>query len=155
MSTSRKDIQAKKELAEFYYLQGELQRTISEKTGVSETSISKWVLKYGWEAKRAARNITRPELINKLLLTINKTLDKALDEQNNVDLSGISDKLSKLAAVIEKLDKKANIVDVIEVFLAFSRWLQHRQQIDPELTPELVRTFNKFQDIYVTENLKT
>lgn len=154
MPTPRKDILAKRELAEFYYLQGELQKTISERIGISETSISKWVIKYGWEAKRAARNITRPELINKLLLSINKMLDQVLEDDKSADFSGLSDKLSKLAAAIEKLDKKANIVDVIEVFLSFSKWMQHRQQIDPELTPDIVKLINRYQDVYVTENLR-
>ncbi len=39
--------------------------------------------------------------------------------------------------MIEKLDKKANVVDVIEVFMAFSKWIEYRSTIDPEVTPEL------------------
>jgi hypothetical protein len=81
-------------------------------------------------------------------------LDKVIADENPTAVSGISDQLSKFASAIEKLDKKANIVDAIEVFLSFSRWLQHRQQIDSELSPELVKAFNKYQDIYITENVK-
>ena len=36
-------------------------------------------------------------------------------------IAGLGDKLAKLSAVIEKLDKKANVVDAIEVFMAFSK----------------------------------
>ena len=51
-------------------------------------------------------------------------------------------KLAKLSSVIEKLDKKANVVDAIEVFMAFSRWLEYRSQTDPEITPELLKAIN-------------
>jgi hypothetical protein len=61
--------------------------------------------------------------------------------------------IAKLSAVIEKLDKKANVVDVIEVFMAFSKWIEYRSTIDPEVTPELVRAINKYQDLYITEQM--
>ena len=68
-------------------------------------------------------------------------------------VAGLGDKLAKLSAVIEKLDKKANVVDVIEVFMAFSKWIEYRSTIDPEVTPELVRAINKYQDLYITEQM--
>ncbi len=34
-------------------------------------------------------------------------------------------------SVIEKLDKKANVVDVIEVSMMFSKWLEFRAKSDP------------------------
>lgn len=43
------------------------------------------------------------------------------------------------------------MVDVIEVFMAFSKWLEYRSQTDPSVTPELLKTINKFQDMYITE----
>ena len=68
-------------------------------------------------------------------------------------IAGLGDKLAKLSSVIEKLDKKANVVDAIEVFMAFSRWLEYRSQTDPEITPELLKAINKYQDKYLIESM--
>ena len=79
-------------------------------------------------------------------------------EQQNIiaeKVAGACDKLSKLAATIEKLDKKASVVDAIEVFIGFGKWLQHRATNDEELTPELIKAINRFQDLYVSELLST
>ena len=70
--------------------------------------------------------------IDTLITQVNESNDPAL-------VAGLGDKLAKLSAVSEKLDKKANVVDVIEVFMAFSKWIEYRSTIDPEVTPELVR----------------
>ena len=68
-------------------------------------------------------------------------------------IAGLGDKLAKLSSVIEKLDKKANVVDAIEVFMAFSRWLEYRSQTDPEITPELLKAINKYRDKYLIESM--
>jgi len=105
------------------------------------------------DGKRAAKNVTRPELVNKLLLTIDTLITQVNESNDPALVAGLGDKLAKLSAVIEKLDKKANVVDVIEVFMAFSKWIEYRSTIDPEVTPELVRAINKYQDLYITEQM--
>jgi transposase-like protein len=141
----------KKELARMYYLQGENQKGISEKVGISKQTIVKWVADGKWSEMRAAKTITRPELTNKLLLTINTLIEQVQESKDPNLISGLGDKLSKLSSVIEKLDKKASVVDVIEVFIAFGKWLQYRASFDEELTPELLKAINKYQDIYISE----
>jgi len=79
-------------------------------------------------------------------LQVNDSKDPAL-------VAGLGDKLAKLSAVIEKLDKKANVVDVIEVFMAFSKWIEFRSTVDPEVTPELIKAINKYQDLYITQQM--
>lgn len=149
----KKDLENKKELARILYLGGESQVTISERVGVSKVTVTRWVQDGGWKEMRAAKNITRPELINKALLTINKILDSINESDDPSVIANVGDKLSKLASFIEKLDKKANVVDVIEVFTAFNKWIQLRMQTDPELTPELVKAINKYQDQFVVVQL--
>ncbi len=134
-------------------MQGESQKSIAEKTGVSEATTGKWVKTEGWEAKRAGTNITRPELVNKLLVTINTMIDSVYASSDPVLIGGLADKLSKFAAVIEKLDKKANVVDAIEVFMAFNKWLEYRMSYDKDVTPELIKAINKYQDLYISENI--
>ncbi len=137
------------------YMAGEQQNIIAEKVGVSKQTINRWVAEGAWDKLRAAKNVTRPELINKVLRTINKLLEKALESEDDKDFDGLGDKLAKLAAVIEKFDKKASVVDAIEVFLDNGKWLQRRAQTDEEITPELLKAINRYQDLYVTELLSS
>ena len=58
-----------------------------------------------------------------------------------------------IAAAIEKLDKQTNIVTIIEVFTSFNQWLVSRMQVDSELTPEVVKIINTYQDKFISEKL--
>ncbi len=143
----------KREFARVLYMTGEQQKIIAEKVGVSEQTISRWVKEGEWDKRRAAQNITRPEIVNNLLKAISNLVENLNEETDPAKLSGAADKLAKLAATVEKLDKKANVVDAIEVFIAFGKWLEFRSSVDKELTPELIRLFNKYQDLYITDQL--
>lgn len=150
---TKAEIEKKKSLARSLFLSGMEQTEIAEKVDVSRVTISKWCTADGWKEARAAKNVTRPELVNKLLLTIDTLITQVNESNDPALVAGLGDKLAKLSAVIEKLDKKANVVDVIEVFLAFSKWIEYRSTIDTEVTPELVRAINKYQDLYITEQM--
>lgn len=150
---TKAETEKKKSLARSLYLAGMEQNEIAEKVEVSRVTISKWCNADGWKEARAAKNVTRPELVNKLLLTIDKLITEVNESEDQTLIAGLGDKLAKLSSVIEKLDKKANVVDAIEVFMAFSKWLEYRATIDPSVTPELIKTINKFQDMYLTEQM--
>jgi len=141
----------KKELARMYYMNGDSQKNIAETVKVSVQTLSKWVELGDWAKKRAAQNITRPELVNKLLMTINTLIEQVNESEDPNLIAGLGDKLSKLSTTIEKLDKKASVVDAIEVFMAFGKWLQYRTTFDDEITPELLKAVNKYQDLYISE----
>lgn len=150
---TRSQQEKRKELARTLYLAGKEQKEIAEQTGVSRVTISKWVTAEGWKETRAAKNITRPELVNKLLLTIDRLIEQVNASGDAKLMDGLGDKLAKISSVIEKLDKKANVVDTIEVFMAFSKWLEYRSATDPEVKPELIKVINKYQDMYITEQM--
>ena len=150
---TRAETEKKKSLARSLYLAGMEQNEIAEKVDVSRVTISKWSNTEGWKEARAAKNVTRQELVNKRLLAIDKLITEVNESEDPSLLAGLGDKLAKLSSVIEKLDKKANVVDAIEVFMAFSKWLEYRATIDPSVTPELIKTINKFQDMYLTEQM--
>ena len=150
---TKAETEKKKSLARSLYLAGMEQNEIAEKVEVSRVTISKWCNADGWKEARAAKNVTRPELVNKLLLTIDKLITEVNESEDPSLIAGLGDKLAKLSSVIEKLDKKANVVDAIEVFMAFSKWLEYRATIDSSVTPELIKTINKFQDMYLTEQM--
>lgn len=147
------EIERKKNLARSLYLSGMDQQEIAEQTGVSRITVSKWCNAEGWQKQRAAKNITRPELVNKLLLAIDKLIEQVNESGEPEAIGTLADKLSKLSATIEKLDKKANVIDAIEVFMAFNRWIQDQASYDPEITPELIKAINKYQNKFLMEKM--
>ena len=150
---TKQETEKKKSLARSLYMAGMEQTEIADKVDVSRVTISKWANQEGWKEARAAKNVTRPELVNKLLLTIDTLITQVNQSEDPALIAGLGDKLAKLSSVIEKLDKKANVVDAIEVFMAFSKCIEYRSTIDPELTPELIKAINRYQDIYITEQM--
>ena len=147
---SRADREKQRALARSLYLSGMEQKEISEKIGASRTSVSKWCVEGNWKEIRAAKSVTRTELVNKLLLTIDSLITQVNASGDPTLLAGLGDKLTKLASAIEKLDKKAGVVDVIEVFMDFSRFLEQRAQSDRAHSVDLLKAINRYQDIYVT-----
>ena len=150
---TKAELEKKKALARSLYLSGMDQTEIADNTGVSRVTISKWAVSDGWKEARAAKNITRPELVNKLLLTIDNLIESVNKSEDPTLIGALADKLSKLSAVIEKLDKKANVVDAIEVFMAFNRWLQDKASTDPDLKPELIKAINKYQNEFLISRM--
>lgn len=139
----------KKALGRTLFLSGMELTEIAERISVSRQTVSKWANGEGWKEARAAKNITRPELVNKLLLTIDKLITSVNESDDPTLIAGLGDRLAKLSSVIEKLDKKANVVDAIEVFMAFNRWIQDQACYDPEITPELIKAINKYQNLFL------
>lgn len=150
---TKAEIERKKSLARSLYLSGSDISQIAEQIEVSRASLSKWCQEGGWKEARAAKNITRPELVNKLLLAIDNLIDTVNKTGDPKAIGSLADKLSKLSATIEKLDKKANVVDAIEVFMAFNRWIQDQASYDPEITPELIKAINKYQNKFLMEKM--
>lgn len=149
------EIERKKQLGRSLYLSGMELTEIAEQVGVSRVSVSKWCSSGGWKEARAAKNITRPELVNKLLLTIDNLIESVNQSEDPTLIGSLADKLSKLSATIEKLDKKANVVDAIEVFMAFNKWIQDQASYDPEITPELIKAINKYQNKFLMEKMSS
>ena len=143
-----------KEVAKALYMSGMPQKSIAERLAVSAQSVNRWVKEGGWDKLRAARQITRTELVNKTLASINQLLDSVLESKDPDAMTGLGDKLTKLASAIEKLDKRATLVDVIEVFTDFERYLVDRQAWDRAVTDELLKLINKLHDAYIQDKLK-
>lgn len=149
-STTRVKDEAKYEHAFLLFMQGVKQKEICKRVGISEPTLSAWVKDGGWREKRAAKTITRQDLVNKLL----KKIDDLLEESDGDDeVKGLEDKLSKLGAMVEKLDKQANVVDIIDVFMSFNTWLVARQTIDKTINDTILKQINKLQDSFVNERI--
>lgn len=152
---TKAELEKKKSLARALYMAGKDQAEIADQIDVSRQTISKWAQQEGWREQRAATAVTRPELVNKLLHSIDTLITEVNASGDVAQIAGLGDKLAKMSAVIEKLDKKANVVDAIEVFMAFSKWMQFRAQTDKNITPELLKTFNYYQDLFISEKMST
>ena len=148
-----KDNEKKKSLARSLFMSGMEMTEIADKVDVSRVTISKWCKADGWKEARAAKNITRQELTNKILLSIDKLLEEANNSKDPALVAGLADKLAKFSAVIEKLDKKANIIDAIDVFKAFSGWMEYSAQTNPAITLELIQQINQLQDMFIIESI--
>lgn len=152
---TRAELERLKSVARPLYLSGMELQEIADKVNVSRVTLSRWVKEGGWKEARAAKNVTRPELVNKLLLAIDNLIAQVNASGDPNAIGTLADKLSKLSATIEKLDKKANVVDAIEVFMAFNRWIQDQASYDPEITPELIKAINKYQNKFLMEKMAT
>ena len=146
---SKRYTEEDKTLAFMLYMQYTPQKEIMERVDIkSNRTMTDWIQKGGWKEKRAAKTITRTELINKTLLKISELLDTEGNDFN-------PDKLSKLAASIERLDKQASPIVIMDVFEGFGKSLQHRANTDKEITVDFIKKVNKYQDLYITEKLNS
>ena len=93
----KKELQQKKELARMYFMQGTAQNDIAEKVGVSKQTVNRWVADGKWAEERAARSITRTEIVNKLLLSIDSLINEVNQSNDPKLLASLGDKLSKLS----------------------------------------------------------
>ena len=152
---TKAELERKKSLARTLYMAGKEQNEIAEQVDVSRQTLSRWANTEGWKEQRAAKAVTRPELVNKLLLAIDRLVSQVNVSEDPDQMAGVADKLAKMSSVIEKLDKKANVVDAIEVFMAFDKWLQYRAQTDSTITPELLKTFHHYQDLFISEKMSS
>ena len=134
----------RQELARMYFMQGMKQKEIADKVGVSRNTICAWIRDGKWDTVRAAKTITRSELVKKMLNDLDEKLASG---------QWTADEIIKVASAIEKLDKQTNIVTITEVFTAFNQWLVSRMQVDPGLTPEIVKIINTYQNKLIIEKL--
>lgn len=126
----------KKEFAEALFMQGMPQNTIAEKVGVSANTVGKWAKDGCWGEKRAAMTLTRKEVVNNVLRSLNKLAEK-LGDSDLKDVGSLADQIAKLSSTISKLDKEASVVDFIECFMAFGRWLEYQAESDHAITPRI------------------
>lgn len=150
--TRRVRDEGKYEYAFMLFSQHVSQKEIAKKVNVSEKTITRWVSSDGWVEKRAASNVTRDQLINKTLNLIDSLLSKAIENESD-NAAKLADQLSKLAGAIKNLDKQANVVDIVQVFMTFNRWLIKVQNIDDQVTEEIIKVINCYQDRFISERL--
>ena len=120
----------KRQLAERLYVQTDLsQKEIAADLDVSEKSLSKWKTEGKWDQLKAATTTGTSNLVKALLEENQGIVDDARKENRRIN-SKEADIIAKNASTIERLDKKLNLVTVIEVFTNYNKWLV---EINPKL----------------------
>jgi len=133
-----------RELARAYYMQGLTQKEIAQKVGVSNQTLNRWCSVGSWATLRAATTISRQELVNKLLLSIDKIITDISSSHDPKQIAGLGDRLSKLAATIEKLDKKESLTQTITVFTSFLSFLRATS-----VDSTVILQFSSLMDLYI------
>jgi DNA-binding Lrp family transcriptional regulator len=140
-------------LAYTLYCGGRQQKDIADLLDVSAQTINAWVKKGEWEIKRAGQNLSRRSLVNKLLTTINTTIDM-VNESGDIELMlRLPEKLAGFANLIGKLDNKDKVLDLIEAFNGFNTWLELQSIKDKRLTREILALIAELQEKYVDEQI--
>ena len=142
-----------KEFAELLYMQGTPQNIIAEKVGVSKNTVNAWVAAGCWAEKKAAQSLSRKQVVNNLLRSINNVAENLGSTRDLADIGCTSDQLAKMAATIKTLDKEVSAVDYMECFMNFGKWLEQRSEIDSEVTSQLCKKVNDLQNKFVVEVL--
>lgn len=142
-----------REFAEMLYMQGTPQNVIAEKVGVSKNTVGAWVVAGCWAEKKVAQTLTRKQVVNNLLRSINTVAENLGNGKDLADLGCSSDQLAKMAATIKTLDKEVSAVDYMECFMAFGRWLEQRSEVDPQVTGDFCKAVNDYQNKFIVEQL--
>lgn len=135
----------KKQLARSLYFLGHRVKDIAEQLGVGERTINLWAQKDKWKERRAAQQISRDAIVQKLLVRIDSL-------SQNDDAS--ADTIIKLANSIEKIERKGNVADYMHTFLAFVEWLKAQQKKDKTITKEFVLQLITLQDQFINQKLQ-
>ena len=65
MKKTKKELEEKREFARLLFMQGEQQKIIADKTGVSAQTITKWVNDGGWQEQQTAADNQPPNWAGK------------------------------------------------------------------------------------------
>lgn len=142
--------QEKKDWAKLLYLKDNLtQKEISQKVGVTEKTLSKWVNEENWEKLKVSIIITKEEQLGRLYdqLSALNTMIVSREEGKRFADSKEADILAKLSVTIKNMESDIALTDVIEVSKRIVNWIR---KVDFEKAKELTVIF----DNYIREILK-
>jgi len=129
------------------FMSGVSQKEIMQRVGIGSTvTIQRWIEKGGWREKRAAKTVTRQELITGILQKIADLIDGDNENFN-------PDQLVKLASAIDRLDKSNSPIIIMDVFTDFSSWIQQQATLDTSITIDTIKLFNKYHDAFVSSKM--
>lgn len=134
-------IKQKKEWAKLLFIRESItQKAISEKTGVSEKTISKWAQEGKWDDFRKSLLVTKEEQLRRFYNQVD-ALNTVIAEGRGYANSKEADALTKLTTAIKNLETETSVAEVFEVGKKFISWVQIN---DFEKAKGLVDLFDGF-----------
>lgn len=136
----------KKEYAKLLFTSEKLsQKEISEKVGVSEQTITRWVNANSgeWRRLRQSLFVTKREQLSRIYDQIGEITNSIIEKEQGKRYadSKEADTLVKLTSAAKTLETEASVADKIDVTMKFLDWLR---PIDLELAKRIAPLFNSF-----------
>ena len=132
----------KAEVARTLYLMTEkTQKEICEVVWWTEKTFTEQKQKGKWNELRDTKSLTRQQIISMLHTQTLKLVEAAKDENRLLSAREV-DSIAKLAASIDKLEKKATLETYIEVFEEYNKWLM-------SVNIDFAQRNNHHQDLFI------
>jgi hypothetical protein len=139
-----KDIKDKKELARYLYFSRRLDNTtIITTTGVTKTSLYRWIKEENWDKLRQANTVSPMDTANKLrehIVWIEQNARELNRPLNGKEIDGII----KLQNIIERVSKKSAYID--HAFTVMTEFVIHLKSAKPDLFDQLSNTISIFME---------
>ena len=139
----------KRSYAEMLYMRGDLElKEIARIVGVHVNTMTNWSNddEMKWKEKRRSFMVTKQEIIRRIYSILDKLSTQA-EQTDDAGDTKAADKFIKYTAALKNLETDASIADIMEVGMAFVKWLQ---PIDPSLAMSVGNHLDKF----IKERLK-
>ena len=121
------------------------QKEISEVVGWTEKTFTEQKQKGRWSEMRDTKSLTKQQIISMLHMQTFKLIEGAKDENRLLSAREI-DSVAKLAASIDKLEKKATIETYIEVFEEYNKYLM-------SVNVDFAQRNNGYQDLFIQSKI--
>jgi transcriptional regulator with XRE-family HTH domain len=148
---ARHTIQQKKEHAKLLYtVEGvTVQKELAERTGVSKTTINKWVNEENWEALRASVIITKENELKRMYMQITELNDAIMSREKGerFSTSKEADVLVKLTAAVRQLESDTSVADTIEVMKNFINFVRQDNY-------ETAKNITNLADVFIKSLLR-
>lgn len=134
-----------KKVAQTLYLETQkTQNQIAEQVGVTPQTLSKWVRQGNWDVLRAARQVTRPQLVRQYILQLHEINEQISErpEEERIPTAAEVDQMVKLSKMIRELDKDTSLMDYVHVMEQFLLFVVRAGQ--PQLVSDLEPLINEF-----------
>ena len=121
------------------------QKEICEFVNWTEKTFTEQKQKGKWNEMRDTKSLTKQQIISMLHSQTLKIVEVAKDEDRILTAREV-DSIAKLAASIDKLEKKATIETYIEVFEEYNHWLMN-------VNVDFAQRNNQFQDLFIQSKI--
>jgi hypothetical protein len=128
-----------------YLMTEKSQKEIAEVVGWTEKTFTEQKQKGRWSEMRDSKSLTKQQIISMLHTQTFKLIEGAKDENRLLSAREI-DSVAKLAASIDKLEKKATIETYIEVFEEYNKYLM-------SVNVDFAQRNNHYQDLFIQSKI--